>query len=178
MKASQPWAEPSEKESTRQLKSHTHGASLNLYNGEKQMPEPRFEGHSRDAERSIQAAQSASAEVYWQTVELFKRGVERTLDAHRQFLDVASQQSSDAANLWKSMFGNVPGAEPIFDFAEQTFGQFIELQRKTLDMMGQQGTEVADTARQQGERTMRAARETTEQASQQAREQRERMKSA
>ena len=127
------------------------------------MPEPRFEGHTRDAERSaersIEAVQSASTDVYWQTVELWKRGVERTLETQRQFLDIASQQSSDVANLWKSMFGNVPGAEHIFDFAEQTFGQFIEMQKKTLDMMGQQGTEMADTARQQGERTIRAGRE-------------------
>lgn len=131
------------------------------------MPEPRFEGHSRDTERSIQAAQSASAEVYWQTVELWKRGVERSIESQRQFLDAASQQNSDAANLWKTMFGNVPGAESLFDFAEQTFGQFIEMQRKTLDMIGQQGGEMAETARQQGERTIRATREATEQAAQQ-----------
>ncbi len=137
------------------------------------MPEPRFEGHSRDAERSIQSAQSASADVYWQSVELFRRGVERSIESQRQFLDAASQQSSDAANLWKMMFGNLPGAEPLFDFAEQTVGQFLEMQRKTLDILGQQGGEMAETAKQQGERTVRATHEATEQAGQ-----RERMKTA
>src|ERR1700693_4295529 len=107
------------------------------------MAEPRFEGHSRDAERSLHSVQSTSAEVYWQTVELFKKAMERGIEVQKQFLDIAYQQGSDATNLWKSMFGNFPGAEPIFDFAKQTFDQFIQMQRKTLDMMGQQGEAVA-----------------------------------
>lgn len=138
------------------------------------MAEPRFEGQSRDAERSLQAVQSTSTEAYWQTVELFKKGMERGIETQKQLLDIAYQQGSDATNLWKSMFGNFPGAELIFDFAEQTFDQFIQMQRKTLDMMGQQGYEVAETAKEQGERTARAARETTEQVERQ----RDRMKTA
>lgn len=129
------------------------------------MAEPRYEGRTRDVE-SIQAASSG---VYWQTVDLFRKGMERTIESQRQFLDIAVQQNADAANLWRSMFGNIPGAEPIFDFAERTMDQFIDLQRKALEVMGQQSSEVAESAKSQGERAARIARETAEAASQRER---------
>ena len=129
------------------------------------MAEPRYEGRTRDVE-SIQAA---STGVYWQTIDLFRKGMERTIESQRQWLEIAFQQNADAANLCRSMFGNIPGAEPIFDFAEHTMDQFIDLQRKTLEVMGQQSSEVAESAKSQGERAARIAREAAEAASQRER---------
>ena len=134
------------------------------------MPEPKYEGRTRDVERGIQETTGA----YWQAIDLFKRGVERTLESQRQFLDIADQQNADAANLWRQMFGNIPGVEPFWNLAEQTMDQLIEFQRQTLDVMGQQTGEMAESAKQQGERGARVARETVESAERQ----RERIKSA
>ena len=127
------------------------------------MPEPRYEGRTHEAERSIQA----TTDVYWQTIDLFKRGVERTIESQKQLLDIAFQQNADAANLWRQMFGNLPGIGQFCDFAEHTVDQFLQLQRNTLDVIGQQSTEMADTAKTQGERTARVARETVEGAERQ-----------
>ena len=138
------------------------------------MPEPRYEGRTRDVEKSIQE----TAGVYSQTIDLFRRGVERTIETQRQFLDIADEQNADAANLWRQMFGNIPGVESFCDLAEQTMDQFIQFHRKTLDVLGQQSGEMAEGAKQQGERGARVARETVESADRQQREQRERIKSA
>ena len=138
------------------------------------MPEPRYEGRTRDVERGIQETTG----VYWQTIDLFKKGVERTIETQRQFLEIATEQNADAANLCRQMFGNIPGVEPFWNLAEQTMDQFIQFQRKTLDVMGQQTSEMAESAKQQGERGARMARETVETAERQQREQRERIKTA
>ena len=135
------------------------------------MPEPRYEGRTRDVERSIQETTG----VYWQTIDLFKRGVERTIESQKQILDIAYQHNTDAANLCRQVFGNIPGVEQFWDLAEQTMDQFIQFQRKTLDAIGQQSGEMAEGAKQQGERGARMARETVEGAE---RQQRERIKSA
>ncbi len=134
------------------------------------MPEPRYEGRTRDVEKSIQETTG----VYRHTIDLFTRGVERTLETQKQFLDIAYQQNADAANLWRQMFGSIPGVEPFCDLAEQTMDQFIQFQRKTLDAIGQQSGEMAESAKQQGERGARVARETVETAERQQREQRDR----
>ena len=138
------------------------------------MPEPRYEGRTRDVERSIQETTG----FYTQTIDLFRKGVERTIETQRQFLDIAYQQNADAANLWRQMFGNIPGVEPFCDLAEHTMDQFLQFQRKTLDVMGQQTGEIAESAKQQGERGARVARESVEGADRQQREQRERIKTA
>ena len=143
------------------------------------MPEPRYEGHTRDMERSIQETTG----IYWQGIDLVKRGVERTIETQRQFLDIADKQNADAANLWRQMFGNVPGVETFCDLAEQTMDRFIQYQRKTLDAIGQTSGQMAEGAKQQGERGAHVARETVESAERQQREQqrdrdRERIKSA
>src|SRR6266513_2473124 len=134
---------------------------------EKTMPEPRYEGRTRDIEKSIQE----TAGIYSQSIDLFRRGMERTIETQRQFLDIADEQNADAANLWRQMFGNIPGVETFCSIAEQTMDQFIQFQRKTLDVIGQQGGEMADTAKEQGERGARTARETVEGAERQQREQ-------
>ena len=135
------------------------------------MPEPRYESRTRDVVQETTG-------VYWQTIDLFKRGVERSIETQKQFLDIAYRQNADAANLWRQIFGNIPGVESFCDLAEQTMDQFIQFQRKTLDAIGQQSGEMAESARQQGERGARMARETVESAERQQREQRERIKSA
>ncbi len=135
------------------------------------MPEPRYEGRTRDVERSIQETSG----VYRQTIDLFRKGVERTIESQKQFLDIAHQQNSDAANLCRQMFGNIPGVEPFWDLAEQTMDQFVQFQRRTLDAIGQQSGEMAESAKEQGERGARVARETVEGAE---RQQRERIKTA
>jgi hypothetical protein len=62
----------------------------------------------------------------------------------------------------------------MFNCAEQAVDQLIEMQKRTLDIMGQQGTEMAESAKMQGERTARAAHEATDSAT----TRRERMKTA
>ena len=138
------------------------------------MPEPRYEGRTRDVERSIQETTG----FYTQAIDLVRKGVERTLETQRQFLDIAYQQNADVANLWRQLFGNIPGVEQFCDLAEQTMDQFLQFQKKTLDVMGQQTGEMTESAKQQGERGARTARETVESAERQQREQRERIKSA
>ena len=138
------------------------------------MPEPRYEGRTRDVEKSIQE----TAGAYRQTVDFFWKGVERTIESQKQILNIADQQNAEAANLWRQMFGNIPGVEQFCDLAEQTVDQFLQFQRKALDVIGQQSGEMAETAKQQGERGARVARETVESAERQQREQRERIKTA
>jgi len=130
------------------------------------MAEPRFEGRTRD----IESISAASTGVYWQTIDLFKKGVERSIESQKQFLEIAFQQNADTANLCRSIFGNIPGAQYMFDFAEQTMDQFLSLQRKALDIMGQQSSDMAESAKTQGERASRMASESVEAASQRDRE--------
>jgi len=137
---------------------------------EKTMPEAKYAGQVRDVERSIQE----TAGLYGESMDLFKRGVERTIESQRQFLDIADQQNADTANLWRQMFGNIPGVEQFCNLAERTVDQFIQFQRMTLDAIGQQSGEVAESAKQQGERAARVGRETVESAERH----RERIKSA
>ena len=134
------------------------------------MAEAKYAGQTRDVERSIQETTG----FYWQSIDLFRRGVEATLESQRQFLDIADQQNADTANLWRQMFGNIPGVEQFCDLAERTVDQFIQFQRQTLDAIGQQTGEVAQSAKEQGERAARVGRETVESAERQ----RERIKSA
>ena len=127
------------------------------------MAEAKYAGQARDVERSIQE----NAGLYWQSIDLFKRGVERTIETQRQFLDIADVQNADTANLWRQMFGSIPGVGQFCDLAEQTVDQCIQFQRQALDAIGQQTGEASETAKEQGARTARVARETVESAERQ-----------
>jgi hypothetical protein len=124
------------------------------------MAEPRLDDTARNMEKQFQ---TASIDAYQTSIDLFKRGMDRSIDLQKQMLDTVSQQNTDTIELCRSMFSYFPAANPMFDFAEQAFDQFIEVQRMTLDIMGQQGGEVADSAKTQGERTARAVREVSDQ---------------
>jgi hypothetical protein len=116
----------------------------------------------RDAEKSSHATQSAATDVYQTNIDLFRKGMERSIESQKQALQAASQLNAETVDLWRTMFGNFPGAKPMFNFAEQTVDEFIEMQKRTLDIMGQQSTEIAESAKTQGEHAVRAAHETTE----------------
>jgi translation elongation factor EF-G len=131
------------------------------------MAEPRYEGRTRDIASPVPVAQSAG--LYWETMDLFRKGMERTIESQRQWLEVVFQQNEEAARLCRSMFGSIPGAEPMFDFAQQTFDQFLHLQRKALELVGQQNTEMAESARKQGERAAHVVREAAESTGQRER---------
>jgi hypothetical protein len=120
------------------------------------------EDYVRDAEKSSHATQSASTDMYKTGVDLFRKGMECSIESQKQMLEVVSQLNAETVGLWRTMFGNISSAKPMFNFAEQTVDQFIEMQKRTLDIMGQQSTEIAESAKTQGERTARAAHEATE----------------
>jgi hypothetical protein len=128
---------------------------------EKMMAEHKFEPHVRDAEKSFQATQSAATDMYKTGIDLFRKGMESSIESQKQVLEVASQLNAETVDLWRTMFRNFPGAEPMFDFAEQTVENFIGVQKRTLDIMGQQSTETAESVKTQGERTARTAHEMT-----------------
>jgi hypothetical protein len=141
---------------------------------EETMATHTVEDYVRDAEKSSHATQSAATDVYQTNIDLFRKGMERSIESQKQVLEVASKLNAETVDLWRTMFGNFPGAKPMFNCAEQTVDQLIEMQKRTLDIMGQQGTEMAESAKTQGERTARAAHEATDSAT----TRQERMKTA
>jgi hypothetical protein len=128
------------------------------------MPETRFDENVHDAGRNFQAAQSTSSDIFQTNIDLFRKGVQRTIESQRQVLEAASELNTETVDVWRKIFANIPGAQPVFNFAEQTVDQFIDIQLKTLDILGQQSAEFADTAQDQGERATRATKEMTESA--------------
>jgi hypothetical protein len=129
---------------------------------EETMATHTVEDYVRDAEKSSHATQSAATDVYQTNIDLFRKGMERSIESQKQVLQAASQLNAETVDLWRTMFGNFPGAKPMFNFAEQTVDEFFEMQKRTLDIMGQQSTEIAESAKTQGEHTARAAHEATE----------------
>jgi hypothetical protein len=128
---------------------------------EKMMTEHKVEHDVRDAQKSFQATQSAATDVYKTTIDLFRKGMERNIETQKHGLGLTSQQNADTVGLWRTMFGNFPGAEPMLNFTEQTVENFIGMRRRYLEMMTGQYNEMADSAKTQGERTARAAHEMT-----------------
>ena len=99
--------------------------------------------------------------MYKAGIDLFRKGVERNIEIQKNVLEIASQQNAETIDLWRTMSRSLPGAEPMLNFTEQTVENFIGVQRKYLDIIGRQGTEIAESAKMQGERTARAAHEMT-----------------
>jgi hypothetical protein len=131
---------------------------------EETMAELRPEDRARDAKKTFQAAQSASTDVYQTSIDLFRTGMERSIEVQKRVLDIAAQQNADALGWWRSILGNLPNAELMFDFAQQTVEQFFEMQKRTLDIVGQQSAGMAESARTQGERIAQAAGRVAESA--------------
>ncbi len=93
------------------------------------------------------------------------------IQVQKRVLDAASQLNAETVDLWRTMFRNFPGAESMFNLAEQTVENVIGMRRGYLDIIKGQSDDIAESAKTEGERTTRAAREITESA------QRERQKS-
>jgi hypothetical protein len=102
--------------------------------------------------------------VYKTTTDLFRKGMEYNIEVQKHLLELASQQNADTVDLWRATFRNFPGAEPMFNLAEQTVENFIGMHRRTLEIMEGQTKETAESAKTQGERTARAAHEMTDSA--------------
>lgn len=136
------------------------------------MAEQKYERDTHNTQKSFQATRAAATDVYKTGIDLFQRGIERNIEVQKNALDVAVQLNTETLDLWRTVFQNFPGAEPMFTLAEQMVDTFIETHRRALDIMGQQSNEVAESAKAQGERTARASVEIKESA------QREREKTA
>jgi signal transduction histidine kinase len=67
--------------------------------------------HARDAEKSSHATQSAATDVYKTGFDLFRRGMESSIESQKQVLEVASHLNAETVDLWRTVFGNFPGAE-------------------------------------------------------------------
>ncbi len=138
------------------------------------MAEHKFEQETRDIQKSFQDAQAASTDAYKTGVDLFRKGVERNIAVQKQLLDAAAQQNAESADVWRRMYGSIPGAEPILTLTEQAVENFIDLPRRYLDLMEEQNNEMAGSAKSQADRTERTAHEMTEET----RAHRERQKTA
>jgi hypothetical protein len=128
------------------------------------MAEHKFERHNRDAQESFQDARSAATDAYKTSIDLFRRGMERNIEVQKQVLDAAAQQNAEIFDLWKSMYGSLPGAEPMLTLTEQTVETLIDLRRSFLDILEGESDEVAGSAGKQADRTERATQEMTEAA--------------
>ena len=125
------------------------------------MGEHKFEPHVRDTEKSFQASQSAATDMYKTNIDLLRKGMERSIEAQKNALELASRQNADIVDLWRAMFRGFPGAEPMFNWAEQTVENLIGMRRSYLDIVSGQSKEMSESAKTQGERTMQAAHEMT-----------------
>ncbi len=123
------------------------------------MAEHKLEFENRDVQKSFQEAGSAATDAYKTGIDLFRRGMERTITVQKQMLDAASQQNAEAAETWRRMYGSIPGAEPLFTLTEQTVGNFIDLRKRFLDIIEGQSDELAGSAKRHAEQTERAAHE-------------------
>jgi hypothetical protein len=128
---------------------------------EKTMEEHRSEHNVRDAEKSFQASQSAATNTYKTNIDLLRKGMERGIEVQKNALELASQQNADTVDLWRAMFRGLPGAEPMFNWAEQSVENLIGMRRRYLDIVSGQGEEMSESAKTQGERTKQAAHEIT-----------------
>jgi signal transduction histidine kinase len=75
------------------------------------MADHAVQDHARDAEKSSHATQSAATDVYKTGFDLFRRGMESSIESQKQVLEVASHLNAETVDLWRTMFGNFPGAE-------------------------------------------------------------------
>src|ERR1700694_3436828 len=128
------------------------------------MAEHKSEGHTRDAQESFQDARYTATDAYKTGIDLFRRGMERNIEVQKQVLDAAAQQNAEVFDMWKSMYGILPGAEPMLTLTEQTVETLIDLRRGFLDILEGESDEVAGSAKKQADRTERAAQEMTEEA--------------
>ena len=94
--------------------------------------------------------------------DLFKKGVERNAEVHKHMLDTVAQHNADAADVWRDMFRSVPGAERWLNFAEQSFQNFLAMQRQFVEFIGQRSKEAADITKEQGEKTVQFACDTAD----------------
>ena len=123
------------------------------------MAEQRFEQHVRDTEKSVLEAQIAATDMYKMGIDLFRKGMQRNIAIEMHALDLASEQNSENADLCKSMFRSIPGAEPMFNSAEQMVENLIGMGRRFLDTMGKQSDEMSESAKRQEERMSQASHE-------------------
>lgn len=127
------------------------------------MAEQKYERETRDKQKSFQATQS-TADVYKTGIDLFRSGMGCNIEVQKCVLDAVSQLNAETVDLWRRTLLNFPGAELMFNLAEQTVENFIGIHRSFLDMMAEQSNEIAKSSKTQGERTARAAHEMTESA--------------
>jgi hypothetical protein len=138
------------------------------------MADHKFEHDTREARKSLNDAQSAAVDEYTTGVDLFRKGLERTVKVQKQMLELASQQNAETIDLWRTMFRDFPAAEPILKFTEQTIENFIGAHRRYLDIAEGTTNDMAESAKTQGAETARAAQEMTQSTT----SQRERPKAA
>jgi hypothetical protein len=141
----------------------TPGESLNQISHlmEEMMANHKFERQFRDAEKSFPTSQSESPDIYKAGIDLFTKGIERNVEVQKHLLEVVSQQNAEAVDLCRTMFENFPLMEPMFNLAEHTVENLIELRRSYLEIVAGKSREIADSAKTAGEETVRAAHEMT-----------------
>jgi hypothetical protein len=131
---------------------------------ERMMAEHNFEHDSREARKSLQAAQSTATDEYKTGIDLFRRGIERNIEVQKHVLDIASEQNAEIIDLWRNTFGNFLGAEPMLRFTEQAIKNLIGARRKYLNIVEGSTHDMAESAKTQGEQAARTAQEMTESA--------------
>lgn len=113
------------------------------------MADHKREHDTRKVQKSSQSAQSVAT------------GLKCNIKVQRQVLELVSRQYADTVDVWRTILGNRPGAEPILKLAEEKVATAIVAHRKVLDMLEEHRNEMSGMAKPQRKRAGKAAREST-----------------
>lgn len=66
----------------------------------------------------------------------------RSIETQKSVLELGSQQNAATVDLWRAMFRDLLGAEPMFNWAEQTVENLIGMRRRYLDTVSGQSNKL------------------------------------
>jgi len=87
------------------------------------------------------------------------RGVERTVDLHKAALDAFAQHTTDASELFRNSFRQMPFAPAMamLDVTEEVMGRMFEAEKNIMDLMVKQSAHVVELTKERTSSVSKAA---------------------